>query len=158
MCQISSPGASLISPKNLQIRDSPKSPPDPMHSRNLPRRPTSYIPTISPRLPSHTSQEFSLPSVPIPAIALEIFHLWPPNLRAPSPGMLHDVPWKIFQRDSLKWLGSSKLTWSPTSPPIHLPYTLPLHIHIPKVISLDPSTGPKNLSQRSLHVPQISPP
>lgn len=74
MCQISSPGTSLVSPKNLlQIRDSPKSSPDPVHSRNLPQRPASHIPTVSPRLPSHTSQEFSLPPTPIPEIALEIF-------------------------------------------------------------------------------------
>lgn len=93
MYQISSPGTSLVSPKNLlQIRDSPKSPPDPVHSRNLPQRPASHIPTVSPRLPSHTSQEFSLPPTPIPEIALEIFHSEPPNLRAPPLGILQNAP------------------------------------------------------------------
>ena len=176
MCQISSLGASLISPKNLQITDSPKSPPDPVHSRNLPRRPTSHIPTISPRLPSHTSQEFSLPSTPIPAIALEIFHSSPPNLRAPSPGLLQnapDVPWKIFQRDPLKWPRILKTPLEPHPSPQFISHihsfsiytsqksslwALPQVPKVPKISSCSSNFPTLKCSIEHPHIPQKSSP
>lgn len=155
---MSSPGASLGSPETL-LQSLPQIPSRPSIPGISPQRPTSRCPTVSPRLPSHTSQEFSLPPTPIPEIAGEIFHPEAPNPGTPSPKSFR-MPLMCPEKSS----SETEMSSDPQNPPggpstsSHLPYTLPLHIALKLylwTLPQIPAISPRDLMSLKSHHPEM---